>query len=372
MIMADPGDNLTAELEIRNLTIVYQTARSLVRALGDVSLCVDKGKVLGLWGESGCGKTTLIKSLLGLPLSSPGWIRGEAWYQGVRVSPNMEDFVSLNGNGIIRKAEFEFACAHQKMVLPLLGASWRTLFQEPIYSFESRRSIGVQVDEILSHVADKEKTLIAELREEHDEQLRVFDLEPAQIKSKSNYELSGGQCQRVALALALVGKAELLFADEPTTMIDNQTRELVFSTLLEKVDKSKLTIILASHNRTEISALADHVAVICKGRVVETVDKPTLVSSGKESFHPYTRKLWFHEEDTMESVERFGADRQYASCGCPFFAECGYAGNDPALQKKCKTEFPPFFAVESQHHVSCWLYANLQKLNDVESSRCHD
>ncbi len=344
------------ELRIDGLTIVFQTARSLAKILNDISLSVSKGEALGLWGESGCGKTTLLKSILGLPLASPGWMAGEIWFKGEKISPNISDFVSSNGTGVVKKSEIAFTREHQKLLRPLLGCRWRALFQEPIYSFEPGRAIGPQIVDALSQVSHDKGLPITHVLEEFDHQLRGLALEPSEVLQRTNRQLSGGQCQRIALALTLIGNPELILADEPSTMVDMETRELILSALLDKVKKEGVTLILASHNRKEILSLCDNVAVMCKGTILETVDRETIQGGNPSLFHPYTCKLWFGEGIEVQDATTYGAGMPVTGQGCPFVGECPLLENNPVQRDVCHSKAPPFTQVDIQHRSACWLH----------------
>lgn len=345
-----------AQLEIKNLSVIYQTRRSLVSALHNVSFSLSSGGRLGLWGQSGCGKSTIMRALFGLPMDEPGWVTGEAWYDSKPVSPPVQRFVKFRADGVILKDNPGFYRAHRKLVRPHLGKNWRALLQEPIYSFERGQVMGRQIKAVLKHFAEQNSNRTSDLYDELDNTLSRLKLNLRKIGSHQNLQLSGGECQRIQLALNTVGQPRLLFADEPTTAMDDQTREIAIEILGEKIDAQKSSLLIASHNRKELLSLADDVLVMCKGMVVERFRKTKLRDGQADDFHPYTRRLWFgkftmDKPGLPDTAIRGG---QTVS-GCPFVDDCPFPAKDRSLDKLCRNERPPFFKVGEHHTSSCWL-----------------
>jgi peptide/nickel transport system ATP-binding protein len=345
-----------SKLRVENLSVVYQTRRELVHAVTGVSFVLNNGSSLGLWGHSGCGKSTLMKALLGLPIDEPGWISGAAWFRGDRVAPRSEKYVRTGRDGTIYKNSMGFYHSHQQLLKPYLGAQWRSIFQEPIYSFDSWLPVGLQVRTVLDYYARGNSEQKKELVDEFASALSALDLQPNYIESHRNLQLSGGECQRIMLALSIVGKPQLLLADEPTTAMDHRTREQANELIANKIQTDKMSLLIASHNREELLALADSVVVLCKGMVVEYLPNERLRYASADSLHPYTRKLWFvigdQDAQPLSGGGRFADD---SLRGCPYFSECPHAEKDSKLAKMCREEKPPFFRTGKDHTVSCWL-----------------
>ncbi len=354
------------KLEIRNLFVAFQTRREMVRAVTDVSFQLDDGGSLGLWWHSGCGKSTIIKSILGLPIDGPGWTGGEVFYGDYRVSPEVSRYVTTGSKGMIYKDCMGFFRKHRKLLKPFLGSHWRSTFQEPIYSFDPRLPIGDQASRLLEHLSNDETGSNQYLTDEFESALQKFDLNPSQIRNRVNLELSGGECQRIQLALSIAGRPKLLLADEPTTAIDRDTRMKVNELLKEKMRGEGMGLLIASHNRDELLTLVDRIVVLCKGVVIERMDSKCLTDDSAESFHPYTRKLWFAlgDQDAQPCRSMLGT-AESSLRGCPFVDECSYPESSADLRGRCRHERPPFFSLADGHDVSCWLFRN----NNAETGK---
>jgi ABC-type dipeptide/oligopeptide/nickel transport system ATPase component len=341
-------------LTVERLCIVLQTPRTLVRALTDVSFSVDPGKGVGLWGHSGCGKSTVIRALLGLPGLEPGWVAGRAWWGTFPVSPNPGKYIQIDQDGVIRKRVNPFYKNQRSLLAPYLRAQWRTIFQEPIYSFEVAVPIGVQVSRVLDHYSKYSETHASELRLELERSLDRLELSYRQIEKRRNLELSGGECQRIALCLALVGTPSVLFADEPTTAMDENTRHLAYALVREKMVANSMALVLASHNRMELEELADDIVVLCRGREVERFSKRSIHARPTEKFHPYTQSMWF---DLNPEDEPIGTDH-HAPDGnnCVYVDGCPFAARDEALASKCRSQAPAMFENDRDHKIACWMF----------------
>ena len=344
-------------LKVKNLSVVYQTSKELVRALTGVSFSVESGSGLGLWGHSGCGKSTILKSILALPMDEPGWVEGEASFEGKPIAPHVERYVAMGSKGVIRKNAVGFYRNHRKLVQPHLTHSFRTIFQEPIYSFETGRQVGQQVRQVFLHIADGDQTQAGMLLDEFSTSLERLDLSLDYIDRRRNLQLSGGECQRIALAMSIVGTPKLLLADEPTTALDIKTREVANDMLMEKMRDTGMTLLVASHNRHELKKLVEKVVVLCKGVVVERFTKDWLIDKSPDMFHPYTRKLWFAMEEQANVLpgEIQRTDSELAK-GCPFYSECADAAKDKSLQQLCQKTRPPFVSAGDGHEVACYLF----------------
>ena len=341
-------------LQVNKLSVAYRTSRILVRAVTDVTFHVDDGEVLALWGHSGCGKSTIMKALLGLPLDDPGWVAGEATFDGRPVSPSIENHVVEEKDGSVRKNSLAFHRRHQQLLRPYLGPAWRVVLQEPIYSFELSRFMSIQIRESLKEMTNNGISGYNRLFNDFSSYLKELDLTVAYIESRTNLQLSGGECQRIALALNLAGNPKLMFIDEPTTAMDDQTRQAANGLIRNKVAQSGTSILLASHNRDELLALADRIIVLCGGEVVEEFERKVMDDTSVEKFHPYTRKLWF-SMDAGELAARGGAAETGArKQGCPFVMECPVADANPQLKAKCAVDRPTLKAVAGNHSVACW------------------
>ncbi len=352
-------------LTVKNLSVVYQTRKELVKALTGVSFEIEKGSALGLWGHSGCGKSTIIKSILALPMDEPGWVEGEASFEGKPIAPDVNNYVDLSNRDVIRKNAVGFYRNHRKLVAPHLKQSFRTIFQEPIYSFEADRYIGLQIRQVFTHIANGDQSLASKLLDEFAISIEQLDLTLDYIDRRRNLQLSGGECQRIALAMSIVGTPKLLLADEPTTALDRKTREVANDMLIEKMRVAGMTMLVASHNRLELMRLVEKVIVLCKGVVVEKFTKEWLVDKPSDMFHPYTRKLWFAVDEKANILpgELQPTDSTFSS-GCPFYSECSIAANDKSLKQLCQHSQPNFVSAGEGHEVACHLFNTTNNATD--------
>jgi ABC-type dipeptide/oligopeptide/nickel transport system ATPase component len=366
------------ELEMKNFQVAFITPKALYFALSNISFSLERGKTIGLWGQSGCGKSTIMKALLGLPLETPGLINGEVFYRGKRITPEMHKYIRYEYNNSgnkgskspkaekktspntlmsVRKNDVSFRKKQNKYLSSLLGHKWRAIFQEPIYSFEPDRYLGDQFDDIIGQLSKHEPGNKKLLNSELVELLEKLNINFNSIRSKSNLELSGGECQRIALALSLIGKPQLVLADEPTTMIDASTRNSIYNILLEKQKSMSFSMILASHNKNEIEKLADSIAVIYRGEVIERFTKDLHINKKPEYFHPYTRRLWFNQKLNNKATIIPSKQIKFSilQSGCPYAKECQFPLDNTKLSELCFKQKPPFFAHDDGHELACWL-----------------
>ena len=285
-------------LEIRNAEVSFDVPGGRIRAVDGVSLSLEKGETLAIVGESGCGKTTLAKAILGLePLSD-----GEIEVQGKHVTKNLA--------GLAER----------------VGIVW----QDPYASLDPRWRIGRSIAEPLvvnnRFSAARVEEVISEV-----------GLDPA-MQSRFPHQLSGGQRQRVAIARALALNPPLVLCDEPTAALDLSIRAQILNllkTLQKELDCAYLYI---SHDLTTVRFIADGVAVMYLGKFVEVGPTEELFADPK---HPYTRAL-IASSPTLDTLGQLPAvlpgeipDPRYRPSGCPFKTRC------PNKIEICETQFPP-------------------------------
>jgi peptide/nickel transport system ATP-binding protein len=278
-----------------------------VKALDDVSITVNEGEVLGVLGESGCGKTTLAKILA--TLEKPTY--GELYFMGKNALKN-EEFV--------RK--------HVSIV-----------FQNPLLSLNPR----LTVEELIYEV-NKNKEEVKKL-------LDLVGLSYDYVKDKYPNELSGGQAQRVAIARALAKNPSLLILDEPTSALDASVQAQILNLLIDLQKELKITYLFITHNISVAKYISDRLMVLYAGKVVEEGSANDIF---EKPLHPYTQGL-------ISSVPKFGVkDLRPPSgeapslitppSGCRFHPRCPFA------MQICKVKEPPLLEVEGRK-VACWLYA---------------
>ena len=332
-----PETAATPLLEIDGLSIAYPISIGTVRAVDRVSLSVRKGEVLGIVGESGCGKSTLGLSILKL-LKAPGRITsGEIRFKG--------------RDGVVR----DILAMSERELLELRGRDIAMIFQSPLTSLDPLMSVKRHFIETMR--AHEGGISVKEAAERAGDILVDLGIDRSRL-DEYPYQLSGGMRQRIMIGLGLILRPGILLADEPTTALDVIV-EAGFTDLLMKLKRQyDLTVLLISHNLGLVAEIADRIAVMYGGRLVE------LASVGEifeEPLHPYTRGL-------MDCVPNILLDQKELTAmpgsppslvdqgpGCPFAPRCPKAmevcsSTDPVrVERRGRGEGP----IRS---VACWLY----------------
>lgn len=310
-------------LEVRDLSVrISRTHDSIV---DDVHLTVRPGEILGLVGESGCGKTTVGMALL-------GHTRVGAEFSGGQILVDGRDLTTMG---------------HRELQ-DLRGGAVAYIPQDPPTALNPSLRIGKQLSEVLEAHTD--------LSKEDQRQRIVQTLEEVALPADAEFlrryphQLSGGQQQRVAIAIAFVCRPQVLVCDEPTTGLDVTTQARVLQTIREMCQIHRVAAIYVSHDLAVVSSLADRVAVMYAGRIVETGPREELFDRPK---HPYTRRL-------MRAIPRFEGSR--APQGIPGHAPrpgshpegCSFAPRCPLATAECRTHFPSESLVAPNHSVRCF------------------
>jgi len=314
-------------LEVRNLRTVFRKDDEDIIAVNNLSFDLDPGEIVGLVGESGCGKSVTALSLMGLVPDPPGKILGGE--------------VLLEGKNLINLSESNM----QKV----RGKEISMIFQEPMTSLNPVLTIGEQITEILelhsglsSREAIKEAISLLKLVGLPDPELRI---------NEHPHQLSGGQRQRVMIAIALSCKPKILLADEPTTALDVTIQTQILE-LIQKLTKEIGTaVILITHNLGILARYASKIHVMYAGNLIESGSTDEIFYNPK---HPYTLGL-------LNSVPRLDFDPKMELStilgevpdltlkpGCSFAPRCQLA------TKKCITSVPPFTESKKGHMVACW------------------
>jgi len=307
---------MTNVLDIRNLNVNFAVRDGDVHAVNDVSLSVAKGQCLGIVGESGSGKSQTFMAAMGL-LAANGRATGA---------------VNFHGQNLLGLSER----AHNTV----RGSRMTMVFQDPMTSLTPHMRIGRQLTEVLQQHKGFDTTAarsiaIAMLA-------RVHIPEPERRMNMYPHELSGGLRQRVMIAMALLCEPELLIADEPTTALDVTVQAQILDVIREMKDTLHTAVVLITHDLGVIAGLADHVAVMYAGRVVETADVRTLFKAPK---HPYTQSLLACtprlDELTQTSLLTIPGqppNLERLPSGCAFHPRC------PSVMARCRTERPALIA----------------------------
>jgi oligopeptide/dipeptide ABC transporter ATP-binding protein len=318
-------------LEIRNLAVQFFTYQGTVRALEGVSLWVDRGEIVGLVGETGCGKSVLARSVLRLIADPPGRITdGEIRFKG-------RDLLKLSRREMRR----------------IRGNEISMIFQEPMSSLNPVFTVGNQMLEV---VALHQSVGRDEARRICVDMLRQVKMPDAdQVLSKYPHELSGGMRQRVMIAMELSCRPDLLLADEPTTALDVTVQAQVLSILEGITRRQGVAVLFISHDLGVIAQLCDRVAVMYAGGIVETAPAQAIFAAPR---HPYTRGL-------LQAIPRIDDGKEALMVipgtvpslidpprGCRFHPRCGHRF------QPCDREVPPFYEPSPGHRVACHLHAD--------------
>jgi peptide/nickel transport system ATP-binding protein len=313
-------------LDVRNVSIAYPISIGTVRAVEDVSLAIQKGEVLGLVGESGCGKSTLGLAMLQL-MKPPGRITSGS--------------VIYKDRDILAMGENE--------VRDIRGRHIAMIFQNPLTSLDPLMSVEDHfVEAVQVHEPGAKRK---EIVERASAILLDLGIEPHRL-SEYPFQLSGGMRQRIMIGLALVLKPEILLADEPTTALDVIV-EAGFTQLLLKLKKQyDLTVVLVSHNLGLVAEMADRIAVMYGGRIVELASADQIF---KHPMHPYTRGLMdcipniLLDQKELVAMPGSPPDLVNPKPGCPFAPRC------PDAEAVCR-EATPVLTVHGESSVACWLH----------------
>ncbi len=318
--------NRNVVLDVNNLKVYYATPTGDVRAVDNVSFKVYEGEIVGLVGESGCGKTTTAMAILRL-VQPPGRIvGGEILLDGTNLA-------SVQGSALR-------AVRWDKLALIPQGA---------MNSLNPVMRINSQIaDAIESHEG---KLPRGELKERILNLLTMVGL-PSRVYSMYPHELSGGMKQRVCIAMAIVLHPKLVIADEPTSALDVVVQRVVGETLLDVKKRLGVSMIIIGHDMGLMAQLVDRLAVMYAGRMVEISPVGTVFD---EPLHPYTQLLIesipsIKERKPLRLTEGITHDLRNPPPGCIFQLRC------PHVHDKCLAIDPPLLEVRPNHHVACHLY----------------
>ncbi len=323
----------TPLLDIRGLKTYFFTEDGVVKAVDGVDLHVHPGEILGLVGESGCGKSVTSLSVLRL-VDEPGRIvAGEVWFEGRNLMALSEAEMShIRGNRI------------------------SMIFQQPKSSLNPVFTIGDQIAEVFQvHQGLKKKQAWAEAVE----LLRLVGLPDPESKAHAYpHQLSGGQAQRVMIAMALALRPTLLIADEPTTALDVTIQAQIMDLILDLRARFNTAVILISHDLGLIAEAADRVAVMYAGRIVEQAPVRELFAA---PHHPYTQGLIAsvpvlgRVQDRLATIPGTVPNLVDLPPGCRFAPRCtARQEHDLTI---CTEDEPDLLPVAEGHRVRCWLYA---------------
>lgn len=333
-------------LSIRDLSIVYQARRGQVQAVRNISFDVERGEAVALIGESGSGKTTVGLGLMHLLPTTARVLGGSAIYRRY-------------GNG-------SNPSNHETEVLSLKGSDLRQFrWRECAMVFQSALNALNPVLRISEHFADTARAhgyLSGQqrnaLRERSQKLLSMVRLDPERVWRSFPHELSGGMRQRVLIALALLLEPQLLILDEPTTALDILTQRNIMDVLKDLRSKLGFSMLFISHDLALAAELADRVATVYAGRIIEIGDVRTIFRNPN---HPYTIGLikavptLTSDQSALVSVPGSPPDLIQLPTGCKFHPRC------PLASDKCIQEEPELVEVKTGHQVACWHWPNARE-----------
>lgn len=326
-------------LEVKDLRTSFSTHAGEVQAVRGVTFHLDRGEALGIVGESGCGKSVTMMSIMRLLSDNGKLVSGEIYFNGKDLSTAKEkEMESIRGNDI------------------------GMIFQDPMTSLNPVFTVGDQlVEPLMKHRKVSKK-------EAWNQAIKMLELvgipSPENRMKQYPHEFSGGMRQRVMIAMSLICEPKLIIADEPTTALDVTIQAQILDLMKDLKEKLNTSIILITHDLGVVADLCTRINVMYGGIVVETGTTEDIFYRGR---HPYTWGLLnsvpnpkSDVKEKLQPIEGQPPDLLKPPVGCPFVARCKYA------MKVCLQKQPPLFDIAEGHKAACWLcHENAPK---VESS----
>lgn len=316
-------------LEINNLHYSFKTYGGEVKAVRGVTLHVDEGEIVGIVGESGCGKSVTAQCIVKLNPEPPGFFKeGSIKYKGT-----------------------EITTLSKKDIKKYQGSEIGFIFQDPMTSLNPTMKIGKQIEESLLNNRVIKK---GQAKERAIGMLELVGIPNAEKRySQYPHEFSGGMKQRAMIAIALACDPSLLIADEPTTSLDVTIEAQVLDLMKDLQSKLNTSIIMITHDLGVIASLCHRVIVMYGGMVVEQGELYDIFYNPK---HPYTwgllgsiPRLNMDKNQKLIPIEGTPPDLFSPPIGCPFAARCEYA------MEICYEQLPPEYEIDKNHSTLCWL-----------------
>jgi oligopeptide/dipeptide ABC transporter ATP-binding protein len=316
-------------LEVNDLKVEFDTYGGIVHAVRGVNFQVRQGETLAIVGESGCGKSVTVQSIMGLIPMPPGRITsGTAMYRGQDIIRNKY----IDGND-------------------LRGSAIGMVFQDPMTSLNPTMTIGDQIAETLKVHRGLSASQAAARAIELISMVRIPDA--ARRARQYPFEFSGGMLQRSMIAMALACEPSILIADEPTTALDVTIQAQILDLLMDQQKEKGMAIVLITHDLGVVARMADNVMVMYAGEVVES---GSIDDVFHRPSHPYTVGLRaampsreMGERQRLTPIDGSPPDLFAPPRGCGYFARCPYA------MRICQDEHPELMGVGTGHHSRCWL-----------------
>ena len=342
-------------LEIEDLHTYFYTEQGVVKAVNGVSYDVPKHSVVGVVGESGCGKSVTSMSVMRLIQGPAGQIAdGSIRFQSYDYKRDAKGNPVKNEDGSFEMEEKFYDIAKMPIheIHRIRGKQVAMIFQEPMTSLNPVFTIGQQLDEVtLLHIPGATKE---QAKENSYEMLRLVGIIPENVYDAFPHELSGGMRQRVMIAMALAAQPRLIIADEPTTALDVTIQAQILELLQDIKNKIDGSILLITHDLGVIAEMADYVVVMYAGKVIE---KGTVMEIFQDPRHPYTIGLQ-KSKPTMtldDGVELYNIPGNVPNpVDMPH--HCYFKERCSKCTHKCNGDYPEMVQVSPTHYVACHLY----------------
>lgn len=327
------GEGMGYLLQVENLVTKFFTDDGVVTAVDGISFSVRPGEVVGIVGESGCGKSVAALSILRLVQDPPGKIVGGR--------------ILFEGRDLLSLADRDMR--------GIRGNEIAMIFQEPMTSFNPVYTIGEQIGEAIELHQGLDN---AQTRAKTIEMLKLVGIpRPEAVVDEYPHRFSGGMRQRAMIAMALSCNPKLLIADEPTTALDVTIQAQILELMKDLKRRINTAIVFITHDLGVIAEMAQHVVVMYAGKIVESTNVVTLF---REPKHPYTLGLFRSkpriedERETLDFIPGAVPNPLQMPSGCPFYPRCGSALD------RCRIAEPPELTVKEGHSVRCWLHEGNQ------------
>lgn len=331
-------------LEVNDLHVTFSTYGGTVQAVRGVTFDLFKGETLAIVGESGCGKSVTSNAIMGLVEQPPGKITSKG------VQFKSKDLTKLS----------------KKEMRKIQGVDISMIFQDPMTALNPTLTIGEQLTE---GVKQHKKLSSAEAKKRAIEMLQLVGIpNPEERLKQYPHQFSGGMRQRIVIAIALICEPELLIADEPTTALDVTIQAQILELFEEIQAKTGVSIILITHDLGVVAKIADRIAVMYAGKIVETGTKREIFYTAN---HPYTRGLLNSvprldlKEEELVPIDGTPPDLFSPPAGCPFAPRCPFA------MEVCAHVHPETTALSATQKVDCWLQDERAKKLIQEGAFAH-
>lgn len=315
-------------LDIQQLKLHFFSEKGVVKAVDGVDLTIHQGEIVGLVGESGCGKSVTSLSIMGLVPQPPGKIvNGSIWFEG-------KDLTKLS----------------QKKMQKIRGRQIAMIFQEPMTSLNPLFTIGNQMVEAIRAHEDCSKK---EAEARALEILGKVGISRKGILDEYPHQLSGGMRQRVMIAMAMILNPRLLIADEPTTALDVTIQAQILDLMKSLNEEYKTSILMITHDLGVVAEMCDRIVVMYAGQVVEETDRHRLFQEPK---HPYTQGLLKSIPKLKERKKRLYAIPGQVPTPRNMPAGCRFAPRCEFVMDRCRKEAPELIQADKNHYSRCFLH----------------